>query len=117
MDQEKKITSEEINQAARVMALQFEEVADGKRWFKPIHIQRGTSGQSEHFIKKKLDILVELDFAKAKSIRGGDMKYCITVSDEQRLSYLREYLIYLEKEIESTKSLCGSLSTKIENYK
>jgi threonine synthase len=113
MDQEKELTSEEINQAARVMALQFEEVADGKKWFKPIHIQRNTVGQSEHFIKKKLDILVELDFAKAKSIRGGDMKYCITVSDEQRLDYLKEYLIHLEDQVSSTKSLCEVLSKKI----
>jgi hypothetical protein len=102
------ITPEQIERSAKLLALEFEKYARGRTWFKPIHISREIR-QPESFVKDKLDILVQLNYAKAKSLLGGDLKYCITISSESRIKYLNELLEHLNEQVRETEEDIAAL--------
>ena len=110
-DQKNEFSAEEIDKQAKILALEFEKYARGKKWFKPLHIAREIR-QTDSFVKDKLDVLVTLNYAVAKSVSGGDLKYCITVSDESRLSYLDEYLEYLKASVKEVEDEIKALEEK-----
>lgn len=101
------MTEQEIEKQAILLATQFKN-ATSKRWFKPIHIKKIATGETESSIKMKLDVLVSMGFAQVKT-EYGNPKYCITLSNEDKILHLKEYLIHIDKEREDVLSQIAEL--------
>jgi len=107
------VTPEEIESNARNLAHMFDQVRGDRQWFKPIHIKREVRGETEATIELKLNMLIELGFAKKrKNDHNQDWKYMITISNDQKLKYLEEYREYLDSETKKTVAEIMDLESK-----
>jgi hypothetical protein len=113
MTEEKQpLTAEQIEKTALLLAYEFKKVLGSKTWFKPIHISRQI-GQTEGFVKSKLELLAQLDYVKVKKMPNGEIKYSIVITKEQRAIYLTEVLRELKFESDEIKKEIDSIRAEL----